>query len=98
MIKLDIKSILLTTALPLITLVSPEAGKALSDANAALADGKLSEDEVKTLLIDAIDTAKKLWPQGVDELECLQVNIEVDVPNIEKTFAAFKALQPAKTA
>lgn len=95
---MNIKNILLGGLIPMISLASPEAGKTISDAKSALDDGHLSEDEAKVLFTDAIGTAKSFWPEGATVLDDLKRNIEVDLPNIEKTIADFKILTEKKSA
>ena len=89
----DLKSILLNLVLPAIKVISPEAGKTIADAQEALADGHLSHDEVTLLIGDALDTAKALLPQSWNAvMDDLKTNLEVDLPNIEKTIKDIQAL------
>ena len=95
---LNIKSILLGTLASALSVLNPPAAKELNDAQAALADGHLSEDEGKLLVSDTIATVKSLWPEGAQVCDDLKVNLEVDAPNIEKTFTDIHALTAAKPA
>lgn len=95
--KIDLKAILFTTVVPLITMVAPEAGKLVSDLQIALADGKVTGDEAKTLIGDTLTAAKAVLPPAWDEvMDALKVNLEVDLPNIESTIAKISAaVKPA---
>lgn len=86
--KIDIKALMLGAAIPAISLISPEAGKEIADAKEAFADGHLSKEETELLIKDTLATAKALLPPAWGKvITDLEVNLAVDVPNIEKTFA-----------
>jgi hypothetical protein len=89
---IDIKALILPAAIGLISAASPEAGQLITDARDAAADKKLTADEAKKIFFDGIDLAVKVWPQGAPALLSLKMNIEVDLPNIEKTIVAFENL------
>lgn len=89
---MNIKAIILAGLVPLVSTINAPAGKAIGDAQAALEDGHIDKNEAKKLVVDAIDVAISVWPEGAYALGLLKVNIEVDLPNVEATIEAFIAL------
>lgn len=90
---MNIKAIILAGLIPLIKAFNSEAGQLVDDLNTSLEDGKLTRDEIDTLVKSALATARSLWPAGEELLNNLEVNLTVDIPNIEKTIKSFQDLQ-----
>lgn len=89
---MNIKAILLAGLIPLVSAINAPAAKAIGDAQKALEDGHVDKDEAIKLVGDAIDVAISVWPEGAHALTLLKVNIEVDLPNVERTIEAFAAI------
>lgn len=94
---MDIKLIVLAGLIPIITSLSPAAGKEISDIQLALADGKFSEGEVVTLVKDSINTAKSFWAAGsqvLDDVGFLIIELHSGLePDVLKLIADVKALK-----